>query len=271
LTAPSCRRPGQPGRQTFELGPGRPPSRGLTRNSPVCRLLRCRWLHPRRAVRHLSRSRRVRFQGRELCFASTRTRPWSSMRLRSSTSPTSPTRCSWARYSKAFRNTRSCPSQSTNVPSTPIGRHSTTRSTTRTPSRTAGARRRARHGRLHRGGETPGGRSGCARRAPALPAPPPPVVAVNESARALARRGQALHQGDGPVPLRGQLSHVGLGRARPPDRPPDQQHPLQPTRPPTPQPDETRRQRPTDRGGGDSGTACRRFSNSSGRPESWQS
>src|SRR4051794_20883678 len=58
---------------------------------------------------------------------------------------------------------------------------------------------------LHKGGftaagEVPGRRSGRARRAPALPNPPPPPVAVHQPARAIARRGQTTDQGDAPLP-----------------------------------------------------------------------
>ena len=44
-------------------------------------------------------------------------------------------------------------------------------------------------------------------------------------------------EGHGSLLRRGQLPHPRLGRPRPPHHPPDQRHPLQPTRPSTPQPD----------------------------------
>ena len=114
-----------------------------------------------------------------------------------------------------------------------------------------GARRRTRQGRLHRSGQVPRRRPRRARRAPALPDPPPPAVAKHEPARALARRGQAPHQGDRPVPRRGQLSHPRLGRARPRHHQRDQWHPLHPARPPTPQPNQIPRPRADAPRGGD--------------------
>jgi hypothetical protein len=51
------------------------------------------------------------------------------------------------------------------------------------------------------------------RRAPALPDQTPPQVAKHEPARKVARRGQAAHQGDRPLPRRDQLPHARLGRA----------------------------------------------------------
>ena len=73
--------------------------------------------------------------------------------------------------------------------------------------------------------------------APALPDPTPPPMALNQPPRALARRGQTPHQGDGPLPRRRQLPHARLGRPRSPHHPPDQRHPLQRARAPTPQAD----------------------------------
>ena len=74
---------------------------------------------------------------------------------------------------------------------------------------------------------------------------------VNQPPRAVARRGQTPDQGDGPLPRRGQLPHARLGRARSPDHPPDQRHPLQRARPPTPQADPLRGARTTHPRGGD--------------------
>jgi transposase-like protein len=71
--------------------------------------------------------------------------------------------------------------------------------------------RRARQGRLHRRGHVPRRRPRRARRAPALPTPAPPAVAEHKPARALARRSQTPHQGDGPLPGRGK-PHRRLGR-----------------------------------------------------------
>jgi transposase-like protein len=105
---------------------------------------------------------------------------------------------------------------------------------------TPGAHRRARQGRLHRRRQMPGRRPRRARGAPALPTHAPPQVAVNESARALARRGQTPHQGDGPLSRRAKLPIARLGRARPADHPRDQRHPLQPARPAAPQTDQLR-------------------------------
>jgi putative transposase len=76
---------------------------------------------------------------------------------------------------------------------------------------------------------------------PALPTQTPAAVALNEPARALARRGQTPHQGDGPLPRRAKLPIARLGCSRPADHSRDQRHPLQPARPPTPQADEVRR------------------------------
>ena len=94
---------------------------------------------------------------------------------------------------------------------------------------TEGARRRARQGRLHHRRQMPRRRPRRASRAPALPAAASPPLAVNESARALPPRGQTANQGDRPLPRRAELSHARLGRARPPDHPPDQCWPLEPT------------------------------------------
>jgi transposase-like protein len=44
------------------------------------------------------------------------------------------------------------------------------------------------------------------------PDPPPPQVAIDEPARAVARRGQTPHQGHRPLPRRDQLPHPRLGR-----------------------------------------------------------
>ncbi len=83
---------------------------------------------------------------------------------------------------------------------------------TRRQATAPSARRPARQGRLHRRGQVPGRRSRRARRAPALPHPAPPPVAKHQPARALTRRSQTAHEGDGPVPRRGQLPHPRLGR-----------------------------------------------------------
>jgi putative transposase len=69
-----------------------------------------------------------------------------------------------------------------------------------------------RQGRLHRRGELSRRRPRRARRPPALPDPAPPAVALNQPARAIARRGQTPHQGDRPIPRRDQLPHPRLGR-----------------------------------------------------------
>ena len=45
------------------------------------------------------------------------------------------------------------------------------------------------------------------------PTQTPPPMAIDEPARTIARRGQAPHQGDRPLPRRDQLPHPRLGRA----------------------------------------------------------
>ena len=77
---------------------------------------------------------------------------------------------------------------------------------------TPGACRRARQGRLHRRGQMPGRRLGRARGAPALPTQTPPQMAVHQSARTIARRGQETDQSDGPLPRRAKLPDARLGR-----------------------------------------------------------
>ena len=52
-----------------------------------------------------------------------------------------------------------------------------------------------------------GRRPGRARRAPALPDPTPPAVAIDQPARAIARGGQAPNEGDRSLPRRDQLPH----------------------------------------------------------------
>ena len=76
-------------------------------------------------------------------------------------------------------------------------------------------------------------------------------MAQHEPARALARRGQATHEGDGPLPGRDQLPDPRLGRARPADHSPDQRHQLQRARPPTPQTSPLPRHRADHPRGGD--------------------
>jgi transposase-like protein len=85
----------------------------------------------------------------------------------------------------------------------------------------------------------------------ALPDPAPPTMAVNESARAVARRSETADEGDGPLPRRGQLPHIGLGRPRSPDHSPDQRHQIHRARPPTAQPRQIPRTRPRDPRGAD--------------------
>jgi hypothetical protein len=65
---------------------------------------------------------------------------------------------------------------------------------------TTNASRPAREGGLYRRGQMSRRRSGRARGSPALPSSPPPALAVNESARTIARRGQTADQSDGPLP-----------------------------------------------------------------------
>ena len=111
--------------------------------------------------------------------------------------------------------------------------------------RLQGAGRRARRCRLHRRRQVSRGRSGRARRASALPDPTPSPVALDQPARTLARRGQAAHQGDRPLPRRDQLPHARVGRARPLHHPRQERRPLQPARTPTPAPDPIRGKRTT--------------------------
>ena len=81
-----------------------------------------------------------------------------------------------------------------------------------------GPGRRAREGRLHLRREMPRRRPRRARRPPALPAPAPQALALDQPARANARRGEAKDQGDRPVPRRGELPLARLGGPRPPDQ-----------------------------------------------------
>ena len=61
-------------------------------------------------------------------------------------------------------------------------------------------------------------------------------MAVNQPARAVARRGQPSHESDGPLPRRDQLPLSRLGRARPLLHPRQQRRHLHRARPPTPLP-----------------------------------
>ena len=70
-----------------------------------------------------------------------------------------------------------------------------------------------RPSRLHRRRQMPGRRPRRARRSPALPDPAPPQVAIDQSARKVAGRGQTPDEGDRPLPRRDQLPHPRLGRA----------------------------------------------------------
>jgi putative transposase len=90
-------------------------------------------------------------------------------------------------------------------------------------------------GRPHRRRHMPGRRPRRARRPPALPDPAPPAVALNQPARAIARRGQTPHQGDRPIPRRDQLPHARLGGPRPLHQPRHQRHQVHRARTPTPQ------------------------------------
>ena len=66
-------------------------------------------------------------------------------------------------------------------------------------------------GRLYRGGEVSRRRPGRARGASALPGPASPAVAIDEPARAIARRGQTPHEGHRPVPRADELPHARVG------------------------------------------------------------
>ena len=81
-----------------------------------------------------------------------------------------------------------------------------------------GPRRRPRASRLCVGREMPRGRARCSRRSSALPAAAPQALALDQPARADARRGEAKDEGDRKVPRRGELPLARLGRARPPDQ-----------------------------------------------------
>jgi putative transposase len=74
---------------------------------------------------------------------------------------------------------------------------------------------------------------------------------IDEPARTVARRGQAPHQGDRPVPRRDQLPHTRLGRARSLQHPRHQRHQAHRARTPTPQADAIRGTRTDDSRGGD--------------------
>jgi len=67
--------------------------------------------------------------------------------------------------------------------------------------------------------------------------------------RAIARRGQASHEGDRALPGRDQLPDAGLGRARPLHQQRHQRHPLHRARTPTPQATPIRGTRTRPRGG----------------------
>ncbi len=70
---------------------------------------------------------------------------------------------------------------------------------------------RARASRLRVSRPLPRRGPRCVGCASALPLAAPRTVAVNEPARAVARRGPPAHQGDGPVPGRDQLPLTRLG------------------------------------------------------------
>ena len=106
-------------------------------------------------------------------------------------------------------------------------------------------------GRLHRGRPLPGRRPRRARRASALPHPPPPQVAQHQPARTVARRGQTPHQGHRPLPRRDQLPHARLGGPRPLHLPRHQRHQVHPARTPTPQEHPLPARRPNHPRGGD--------------------
>lgn len=88
-----------------------------------------------------------------------------------------------------------------------------------------------------------------ARRPPALSAAPP-AVEEHQPARALARRGQAAHQGDRALPRRAELPLALLGGARSRHRPLQRDH-LHRPRPPGPQPARSRARRSGEPRGGD--------------------
>ena len=144
-----------------------------------------------------------------------------------------------------------CPSGSASVSAGPTGRHSMTPSANATEAATPDPRRRARQRRLHRRGEMPGRRPRRARRPPALPDDAPPQVAIDQPARAVARRGQTPHQGDRPLPRRDQLPHARVGRARPLHHPRQERRQVQPARTPTPAPHQIPRQSTNDPRGGE--------------------
>jgi transposase-like protein len=73
------------------------------------------------------------------------------------------------------------------------------------------------------------------------PGQTPPAVAINEPAGAIARRGQAPHQGHRPLPSQDQLPDARLGRARPLHHPRHQRHQVHPARTPAPAPPQTPR------------------------------
>ena len=119
------------------------------------------------------------------------------------------------------------------------------------------------HARLRVGRSLPRRRPRRARRAPALPAQPPRTVAVNQPARAIARRGPPAHQSDGPLPRRDQLPVTRLGGARPVLQPRQQRRDIHRRRPPTPLPNQVPASRPRHpRRGGD-----RRLDSTRGCPD----
>ena len=84
------------------------------------------------------------------------------------------------------------------------------------------------------------------------PAAAPQPMAVDESPRALARRGAPAHQSDGPIPRRDQLPVTRLGGARPVLQPRQQRRDLHRPRPKAPLPHQVPASRTDDpRRGGD--------------------
>ena len=143
-----------------------------------------------------------------------RRRPRADQGRSSSAGP--PQTASTAPFTASATCSPSCPNASASASAGPTGR----RSMTPPASATASRRLQALVDELDRAGYTAaakmsGRRPRRARRAPALPDQTPPPVAIDEPARAIARRGQAPHQGDRPLPRRDQLPHPRLGRARP--------------------------------------------------------
>src|SRR5450755_1291588 len=112
---------------------------------------------------------------------------------------------------------------------------------------------RTRARRLRLGRALSGRRPRRAGRAPALPAQTPRTVAINEPARALARRGPPSHEGNGSVPRRDQLPVTRVGGARSVLQPRKQRRDVHRRRPATPLPHQVPASRPRHpRRGGDS-------------------